>query len=182
MFLATRTSTSPTMAPFSSTSRTRGTRIRSLMRCSGLRSGRTGILPLRTNIPPQTVDELVQADGAGVPLLPFTDGNGAGLRFARATDEHERNFAHFKVANLSRDALAAQVDFDAEALGEQPLVDFPRVGGLVLGHRDDRGLDRREPQRELAAVVLDQHAHEALEAAEDRAMDHDGGVALPVRP
>ena len=46
------------------------------------------------------------------------------------------------------------------------------------GKHDD--LLGREPQRELAAGVLEQHGHEALHRAERRAVDHDRAVELVV--
>src|SRR5260370_33522888 len=44
---------------------------------------------------------------------------------------------------------------------------------LLADRPRPRGLGR-EPQRQRAAGMLDQHADEALERAEDRAMDHHG--------
>ena len=51
---------------------------------------------------------------------------------------------------------------------------------VLLGHRDHDRLHRRQPQRERARVVLDQHAEEALDAAEQRAVHHDRLVRLAV--
>src|SRR5204863_46332 len=45
----------------------------------------------------------------------------------------------------------------------------PAVVGADRNHAD---LDRRKPERKLAAVVLDQHPDEALERPEQRAVDH----------
>ena len=41
-------------------------------------------------------------------------------------------------------------------------------------------LARRDPERPLAARVLDQDAHEALDGAEDGAVDDDGADQLVV--
>jgi hypothetical protein len=40
----------------------------------------------------------------------------------------------------------------------------------------DDGLERRQPERELARVVLDEDADEALERAHQRAVDHHRAV------
>ena len=49
-----------------------------------------------------------------------------------------------------------------------------------VADRDDRRLHRRQPQRERARVVLDQHAEEALHRAEQRAVDHARPVLAAV--
>ena len=51
---------------------------------------------------------------------------------------------------------------------------------MGLADREDPDLDRREPERERAAVVLDQDPDEALERAEERAVDHVRRVLLVV--
>ena len=60
-----------------------------------------------------------------------------------------------------------------------------RVLGIIVGVADDRRddrLDRREPDREAPGMMLDQDADEAFERAEDRAVEHEGAVLLPVFP
>ena len=51
---------------------------------------------------------------------------------------------------------------------------------MPVGDRQDRRLHRREPQRERARVVLDEHAEEPLDRTEQRAVDHDRAVPLVV--
>ena len=50
--------------------------------------------------------------------------------------------------------------------------DLARVVDVAVGDRQHDRLHGREPERELARVVLDQDADEALERAEQRAVDH----------
>ena len=50
----------------------------------------------------------------------------------------------------------------------------------VLAHRQHAHLNGSEPEREGAAVVLDQDADEALERAEQRPVDHEDRVLLIV--
>ena len=47
---------------------------------------------------------------------------------------------------------------------------------VAVGDRQHDRLDRRQPDRELAGVVLDEHADEALEGAHQRAVDHHRAV------
>ena len=55
------------------------------------------------------------------------------------------------------------------------------VGLGLLADRQHPGLHRRQPQRERARVVLDQHGDEALHRPEQRAVDHDRPLAAAVR-
>ena len=51
--------------------------------------------------------------------------------------------------------------------------------GISVGIGDDRRhhrLHRRQPQRELAGIMLDEDADEALERADDRPVEHDRPV------
>ena len=47
---------------------------------------------------------------------------------------------------------------------------------VAVGDRQHDRLDRRQPERELAGVVLDQDPDEALEGAHQRAVDHHRAV------
>src|SRR5262249_52769888 len=58
----------------------------------------------------------------------------------------------------------------------------PRVVVALLADGEDDGLLRREPCREVAAAVLEVHAEEALERAEDGAVEHHRLVLLPILP
>ena len=75
--------------------------------------------------------------------------------------------------------------FESSTNGRSPA--SARAGGELLavldvavGDRDEADLLGRQPQRERAGVVLDQHGAEPLERAEDRAVDHDRPVTLVV--
>jgi hypothetical protein len=57
-------------------------------------------------------------------------------------------------------------------LAAHPLRHVVQVAVVVAVHRDADDLDRRQPGREGAGVVLDQHADEALDRAELRRVDH----------
>eukprot|EP00964_Phaeocystis_antarctica_P016269 scaffold8988_cov50-Phaeocystis_antarctica.AAC.1 len=52
--------------------------------------------------------------------------------------------------------------------------DLCAVGQEVVAHGQQPQLRRREPQGEVAGGALDEHAEEALERAEDGAVQHDG--------
>ena len=68
----------------------------------------------------------------------------------------------------------AGVEFHAQAGGFERLLHALRVDEVFLVRDGDQAdLHRREPQRKGAGVVLDEHAEEALDRAEERAVDHD---------
>src|SRR5205814_237877 len=48
------------------------------------------------------------------------------------------------------------------------------IFGMSVGNWQHDDLQRRQPQRERAGIVLDQHGDKALEAAEDGPMNHHG--------
>ncbi|MNS68507.1 hypothetical protein D3C72_1017910 [compost metagenome] len=84
------------------------------------------------------------------------------------------------LADLVVDLLVAQVGLD-------PQTGRPELGGdlfgVTVGVRGDgrhHGLGRRQPQREGPGVVLDHDADEALERAQDGAVQHDRAVLLAV--
>ena len=67
------------------------------------------------------------------------------------------------------DLLVSQVRFRAEALVPQHLSDASGIFGLAVGDIHHHHLDRREPNRQQAGVMLDQDADETLDRAQDRA-------------
>ena len=64
--------------------------------------------------------------------------------------------------------------------GAQLLGDGRGVVVEAIGDGQHDRLHRRQPQRQLAAVVLDQDPDEALEGAQQRAVDHHRAVLLVV--
>src|SRR5262245_44945653 len=111
-------------------------------------------------------------------LLPNGDRRRLGL--ARSDDEHVRDALDRRETDLRTDLVAARVDLDPQPRGPEPLEDRLRV--LVLLARDGQHarLHRRQPQRELPGVVLDEHRDLALHRAQDRAVQHHRRVLVAV--
>ncbi len=84
------------------------------------------------------------------------------------------------LAHLVVDLLVAEIEFGAQARPRQVRVNLARVVVGVRGDRGDDDLRRREPQREMPGVVLDEDAEEALHRAADGAMDHHRRLLLAV--
>ena len=72
------------------------------------------------------------------------------------------------------------VEFDAEAGGFEALLHALCVVEVLFADGHEADLHGREPEGEGSGVVLDEDAEEALDGAEQRAVDHDGLVALAV--
>jgi hypothetical protein len=109
-------------------------------------------------------------------------GDGAVLDLLAADGEDHGDLADRMLADLVVDLLVADV-----GLGAQARLGQGRHGLVheIIGLRHDGGHDhlpRREPEGQLAGVVLDQDADEALERAEDRAVQHHRAVLSPSGP
>ena len=91
---------------------------------------------------------------------------------ARADRQEQGHLAQAVLAHLVVDLVGAGVRLGAHAGRLQPLDHLAGVAVGVVGDRRDHHLHRRQPQRQPAGIVLDQHADEALERAEDRPVQH----------
>ena len=110
------------------------------------------------------------------PMLP--DGDRI-VGFLVAPDDDVRDLLDLGVADPLAHRLVRVVDLDAELA--QLLGERLRRLAVVEPDRDHAHLHRREPDRERAAVVLDQDPDEALERAVERPVD-DVQVVLACCP
>src|SRR5271155_3841966 len=76
------------------------------------------------------------------------------------------------LAHLVADLFVAQVRLDAQAALAGARYVLHRVYIALLRDRADDDLHGREPQRQMARVILQQDANEALHRAADRAVHH----------
>src|SRR6188508_292223 len=105
-------------------------------------------------------------------LLAAAPPDGEGVeRLALAPHHDVRDLRELGIADLAPERLLALVHRGAEAVHAQIVGKRLRVRSEALGDREDAHLLRRKPEREVAAEVLDQDAHETLEGAEQGAMD-----------
>src|SRR6516165_4147287 len=99
-------------------------------------------------------------------------GDRMGFGFLFADDEQRRDFRQRMLADLVVDLLVAKIDLDSQARvpcgGSNHLGIFIGLGG----NRGDHDLRRRQPEREVAGIVLDQDADEAFHRAADRPVHH----------
>src|SRR5918994_754033 len=78
------------------------------------------------------------------------------------------------------DGLPALVHGGTQPERPQERGELPRMLEVTVGDRHQTHLLGREPERERAPIVLDQHGAEALDRPEDRTMDHHRAVPLVV--
>ena len=105
-------------------------------------------------------------------LAEAADRDRALGRFLLADHEQDRDLGEGVLAHFVVDLLVAQVAFDA-----QPKLScgFDHLARKAVGIRGDGGddrLHRRQPERQVAGIVLDQNAGEALQRAEHGAVEH----------
>src|SRR5262249_42678193 len=140
--------------------------------------GEAGIA--RADLAREVGEHPVDRHRAEVVAGAVPQAHSAVFGLAGAHDEHVGDLADLRLADPVAQLLVAVVELGPNARGAQAAVYRARVVDVLLADRQHARLDRREPGREGSGVVLDQHADEALERAEDRPVDHHGTLGLPV--
>src|SRR5688572_21808555 len=148
-----------------------GSRARVLERHDVRRLARVEVVGqrLRVALPDHASDEVVERDPA--LFLPLTRAALADRDLPRgsllvADDEDVVRAAMLRLAHLRAQVTGLRVECDPDPLLAQERRDLVGIPACGFAHRDDRDLLPGEPEREVAGVVLDEPAHEALEAAE----------------
>src|SRR5271167_1957262 len=103
--------------------------------------------------------------------------NRTGRRLAPSDDQHDGDLRKAVLADLVSDLFVARIEPDPEARGSARPDNLACILGRLRGDRSDDDLDRREPERETAGIMLDQDRDEPLHRAEDRAVQHDRRMA-----
>src|SRR5438045_993725 len=174
----------PSCDPSSSMTRTSRTLMRSLTR---VRSSRRGLLSkaitasladrgelgrsltLAVDFVQRLTEELVDAARPQIAAAAAAHRHGALRRLAIPDPQHIRDLLQLRFADLIVDLLLAGVELRPEPRGRQPFLHRRPVGRMPVGNRQDDRLERRQPEREGARVVLDQDRDEALEGSAHRA-------------
>ena len=101
---------------------------------------------------------------AEVAFAVDADADGIGFQVAVSDHEHGVDFHLLGGGDLGFDVVAARVEFGADFVGAQ----FGLDGAGVFEERcfvadgQDADLFRREPEREVAGVMLDEETDETL--------------------
>ena len=115
-------------------------------------------------------------------LLSVPNGHCSILSFAISQHQHERDLLHLGITNLEVDLLFPVIHGHANSSGFQLIVNLFGVLRLAVRDRQDNGLNRSQPHRERARIVLNQDAKEALHRPVQRPMAHQRLMRFPVFP
>ena len=100
--------------------------------------------------------------------------------FFLAHDEEVRHLLEFALADLVAELLVGIVDFHADAGVHEFRLDLLRVVNELLGNREHAGLNRSEPQREIAHEFFDKNTEEAFDGTHGGTVQHHRNVLLVV--
>jgi hypothetical protein len=128
----------------------------------------------------QRGDDLGDGARALIALGAVADADGAGFGFLRADYEHVGNLLHLGVADFRGQLFVAVVEVHADAVALQSFVNVLGILRHFFADWANFYLNRGEPQRECAGVVLDEDAEETLDGAKQGAMNHERLVASAV--
>ena len=112
------------------------------------------------------------------PLARVRTLTAVGGGFLVAEDEDEGDFLQAEVADLGVHLFVARSSSTRRPAASRLLCTCFGVVVVLFADGDEADLDGGEPEGEGAGVVLDEDAEEAFDGAEERAVDHDGLVAL----
>src|SRR3989441_2988449 len=111
-----------------------------------------------------------------------TDGHLAAGRLFVAYHKHVGAVSNLRAADLIAAPLIALIEFDAPPSGRQAIADLPGIVEVAVCNRQHAHLLRRQPDREVTGVVLDEKRHHPLHRADDGPVDHHRTMCLPVLP
>ena len=95
------------------------------------------------------------------------------LRILTASNQNERNLLSRRSTNLLREPIRTVIHLNTYTVRTQLIRNLGHVVVERLSNRHTNHLDRCQPCRERARIVLSQHAQEALNRAELRRVNHD---------
>ena len=94
--------------------------------------------------------------------IPHTQGYLSRVHFVFADYEHVRHLHELRLPDLGIHTLRADIGMRPDALLAQLPDDAVGIFILPIRDRDDAHLFRREPDREVSGVMLDQEPDHAL--------------------
>ena len=126
------------------------------------------------------VEEGLDSHAALVTFFTTADRHDAIGDFLLSHDEEVRHLLEFALADLVAELFVGFVDFHTDAGIHEFLLDLLRVVHELLGNREHAGLNRSEPQREIAHEFFDKNTEEAFDGTHGGAVQHHRNVLLVV--
>src|SRR3989344_2362182 len=120
---------------------------------------------------PQTRYE--RGDGHGLQRLDPADADSQFLQrlLLVAHHQHVRHLHALGGADLVADGVALEVGYRPDPFLPKHLLESGSRLPVIFAHRNDRGLHRREPNRESPGVMFDKKGKESLDGSQRRAVD-----------
>src|ERR1700730_6251115 len=128
----------------------------------------------------QSSDGLVQSKNFLLLAAEPADRDGAGLRLALAHHQKRRDLGEAVLADLVGDLLVAQIRLDPESPGGSDFGHLASIGIGVARYGEHRRLDRRQPERKAAGILLDQNRDETLHRTQDGTVQHYRTMTLAI--
>src|SRR5215470_15935354 len=116
----------------------------------------------------------------GVASVAQAHGDRSGGGLLLADHQHRRDFLELAAADPRAELLVLVVDLGAQPSGAKARCDLLRRLGEAVRDREHDRLHGRDPERKVAARVLDQDPDETLERTQDRAVHDDRPVLAAV--
>ena len=118
-------------------------------------------------------DHFIARFGAEVAFAVFAEADGVGFQIAVADHEHGVHFHLLGTRDFRFDVVVAGVEFAADFFGAEFGLDGSGVfhERFLVANGEDADLLGREPEGEVAGVVLDEEADESLVCAERGALE-----------
>ena len=115
-----------------------------------------------------------------VAFLSLVDGDNAFGLFLFADDDLVRDLLEFSLTDLVAELFVAFVNFDADAGVHEFLFHLLGVVSELFRNREHSGLNRSEPQREIAHEFFDKDTEEAFDGTDGCTVQHHRNVLLVV--
>jgi hypothetical protein len=127
-------------------------------------------------------DEIVNRTGPLVAAAACSHGYRAVGALAIPYHQHVGNLLQLRLPDLISNLFLAVVEIGPETGCPQPVANRCSIVEMAVGNGQKNGLNRRQPERERARVMLDQDGNEPFKAAEYCTMNDDRPMLGVVRP
>src|ERR1700682_5757783 len=178
--------TTPRGSPASPIKRTSFHRICSLTRMLFLSifhlRDRTQLVPFLRNGVLRDPGKLVERHRSRISPVAEAHGDRSSSRFLLAHYQHAGDLLHLRLSDACAELFVAVVGFHPKTSRLEILHHLARPVRELFRDRQHDRLHRRNPEWEVAGGVLDQDPEKPLHGSQDRAVQQNGAVRLPVLP
>ena len=121
-------------------------------------------------------DEISDGPRPEVSARTMTHSHGSVADFLVPEHQHVGDLLQLRFPDLIANLLDPVVQFDPEPGADQPLLDRFGIVNVTVGDREQRHLNRSEPQRPGTSIVLQEKRQEPLKTAKNCTVNDDRPV------